>query len=764
MLKLNTEEFISRARGIHGETYDYSETCYISSTEKLKILCKVHGAFYQSPQGHLAGYGCRKCGIVRVAKQLQLSQEQFIFAVKKVHGEKYALDHARYVGRSAKVEVGCPVHGRFLISADSLLSGHGCRQCAVSDRASTLRKTTASFVAESKARFGDKFSYQETEYKGRNERVSLLCSCGTRFLIAPGVHLLGNGGCPTCFAQGRSERTLVPFETFVERARAVHGDRYYYIEAAYKGISKKAGIVCKEHGEFMQAAFSHLAGRGCRKCGIAARAASRLAASKFLAEKKIAELSNIPRNALYSYAVAEYSGSNKPITIVCEKHGEFSQVYGNHVRGAGCPRCANDRASVALRYDFDTFVRKAAEVHGDRYRYDEASFSSLNERLTITCKEHGEFVQRGAEHLSGHGCPACGRNATSLGRRVGWDEFLVRAVKAHGDKYLYSEEGFISVSESVRVVCRKHGEFYQYAQDHLGGGNCPRCAVQVSTHEDEVKSLLERFGLNVTTSVVGLLPSTKELDIVVASARLAVEIDGLRWHSEKYGRGRTYHQDKTDEATRAGYSLIHLTDSQWKTRREAVESLLMARCGVAMRKLDARKCRAVCPTASEMREFMEQCHIQGFRPGKEYLGLICQGVLVAAASFGVSKAGEAELQRYATLPGSRVRGGLGKLVERWRRGHPTEGLISFCDTAHFDGKAYAAAGFLQEKVLPPDYGYTDGVAYYSKEAFRKTQQAKRFTNYDPALTEKENAENNGWYRIWGCNKIKFKLPALQDIQ
>lgn len=764
MQKLDTEEYISRARKIHGDTYDYSETCYVRSTEKLKILCKVHGAFYQSPQGHLAGHGCRKCGIGRVAKQLQLSQEQFISAVIGVHGDKYSLAHARYAGRGAKVDVGCPVHGRFLISADSLLSGHGCRQCAVSDRASALRKTTASFIAESKARFGDKFSYQEAEYRGRTEKLSLLCSCGTRFLVAPVVHLAGNGGCPACFERGAVERTLVPFETFVERSRAVHGDRYSYIEAAYKGISKKAGIVCKEHGEFVQAAFSHLAGKGCRKCGVAARAASRLAAGKSMAERKLVALSKAQQNALYSYDVAAYIGNDKPITIVCEKHGEFLQVYGNHVRGAGCPKCAKDRGSAALRYDFDTFVCKAAEIHGDRYRYDEASFSSLNERLTIICKEHGEFVQRGAEHLSGHGCPACGRNATSLSRRVGWDEFLARAVKVHGDRYLYSKEGFTSVSESVRVVCRKHGEFYQYAQDHLGGGNCPRCAVQVSAYEDEVRSLLERSGLDVMTSVVGLLPSTKELDIVVVSSRLAVEIDGLRWHSEKCGRGRTYHQDKTDEAARVGYSLIHITDLQWKTRREAVESLLMARCGVVMQKLDARKCRVACLAASEMRKFMERCHIQGFRPGKEYLGLRHQGVLVAAASFGFSKAKEAELQRYATLPGSRVRGGLGKLVEHWRRAHATEPLISFCDTAHFDGKAYAAVGFLQEKVLPPDYGYTDGIAHYSKEAFRKAQQAKRFANYDPALTEKENAENNGWYRIWGCNKIKFKLPALQDIQ
>lgn len=692
MQRLSTEEFVARAKKVHGDTYDYSETHYASSTEKLRVVCREHGAFYQSPQGHLAGYGCRKCGVTKVAGQLRLSQEQFLSAVRAVHGEVYILDRTSYAGRVNRVEVDCRVHGHFLISANSLLSGHGCSKCAVAGRANERRKTTELFIAESQARFGDKFDYRDAEYVSRSTKLKLFCSCGAGFLVSPSVHLSGSGGCPDCFKQSVAERTLIPFDVFVTRARQVHGEKYLYVEETYRGVQNKVSIVCGEHGVFVQAAFSHLAGRGCKKCGIATRAGNRLTRGSVAASRRLAELSEEPRNARYSYDKAVYAGHEGLITITCKEHGEFSQSYGNHVRGAGCPKCAKERASEILRFSFDDFLTRATKTHGARYSYDRAGFASLQDKLRIVCRKHGEFLQRGADHLQGKGCR--------------------------------------------------------------------KCAVLVSRAEGEIVEFVQQLGLDPKSSVKGALGGRRELDIVIDPASVAVELNGLYWHSERTGRGRHYHQSKTDAAAKAGYSLIHITDLQWETRKEAVKSMLMARCGVEMEKFDARKCLIVSPSVQEMREFLERSHIQGFRPSKEHYGLSYGDKLVAVASFGLSKAREAELQRYATLPGMRVRGGLGRLVAHWRRLHEGTDLISFCDTTYFDGRSYRAVGFVQEKILGPDYSYTDGISCYSKEAFRKAHLAERFDNYDRALTEKENAENNGWYRIWGCNKLKFRLPAL----
>jgi predicted GIY-YIG superfamily endonuclease len=62
-IKLTTETFISKSIQKHGHIYDYSLVEYIKSNEKVKIICKEHGTFEQSPANHLGGSGCPSCAI-----------------------------------------------------------------------------------------------------------------------------------------------------------------------------------------------------------------------------------------------------------------------------------------------------------------------------------------------------------------------------------------------------------------------------------------------------------------------------------------------------------------------------------------------------------------------------------------------------------------------------------------------------------------------------------------------------------------------------
>jgi len=63
--KLTTEEFIERAKKIHGDKYDYSEVNYINAKIKVEIICKIHGHFFKNPFDHLSGQGCPLCGELR---------------------------------------------------------------------------------------------------------------------------------------------------------------------------------------------------------------------------------------------------------------------------------------------------------------------------------------------------------------------------------------------------------------------------------------------------------------------------------------------------------------------------------------------------------------------------------------------------------------------------------------------------------------------------------------------------------------------------
>lgn len=60
--RFTKDEFIARARKVHGDKYDYSKVEYKNARTKVKIICPIHGVFEQSPDAHLRGQGCRDCG------------------------------------------------------------------------------------------------------------------------------------------------------------------------------------------------------------------------------------------------------------------------------------------------------------------------------------------------------------------------------------------------------------------------------------------------------------------------------------------------------------------------------------------------------------------------------------------------------------------------------------------------------------------------------------------------------------------------------
>ena len=100
----NTEEFIRRARLVHGDKYDYSKVVYVNSTTDVCIICPIHGEFWQRPAEHLRGKGCVKCGqALSGEKQKQKARETFVERCKEIHGDKYTYDKVDYIDSHTKM-------------------------------------------------------------------------------------------------------------------------------------------------------------------------------------------------------------------------------------------------------------------------------------------------------------------------------------------------------------------------------------------------------------------------------------------------------------------------------------------------------------------------------------------------------------------------------------------------------------------------------------------------------------------------------------
>jgi hypothetical protein len=126
----------------------------------------------------------------------------------------------------------------------------------------------------------------------------------------------------------------------------------------------------------------------------------------------------------------------------------------------------------------ETFIKKAQEIHGDRYDYNLVEYVDSYTDVVIVCLVHGNFTQRPNNHLHGAGCRQCGIENKDLFHRMSRDEFIGRAKAVHGNRYDYALVDYKNSREKVTIVCLLHGQFYQTPSSHLKGANCPKCSYK----------------------------------------------------------------------------------------------------------------------------------------------------------------------------------------------------------------------------------------------------------------------------------------------
>lgn len=183
-----TKWFIKQAKKIHNNKYNYSLTVYKNTITKITIICPNHGEFKQTPNGHLQGRGCPKCGGSKL-----LTTEECIKQFKQVHGNKYDYSLVKYKNAKSKINVICLLHGTWLIKPTNHLSGYGCPDCGGSK---PLDKKT--FVFRAKKIHGTKYNYKLVKYINLHSKVTILCKLHGVFKQRPMAHVNLAQGCPKC--------------------------------------------------------------------------------------------------------------------------------------------------------------------------------------------------------------------------------------------------------------------------------------------------------------------------------------------------------------------------------------------------------------------------------------------------------------------------------------------------------------------------------------------------------------------------------------
>lgn len=209
----------------------------------------------------------------------------------------------------------------------------------------------------------------------------------------------------------------------------------------------------------------------------------------------------------YNYSLVEYTNNKSKITIICKTHGEFYQTPDKHLNyKTGCPKCGEIKRINSRVNDTNYFISESEKVHKDKYDYSLTKYVSSSKKVTIVCREHGEFRITPNNHLRGHGCRLCRNKNTSINLKGTIEKFVSRAESIHGKTYDYSEVVYKNAKTPVTIICSKHGEFEQKPDAHLNSKGCPLCSKSgFKFNKPAILYLIEYKGLykiGITNSTI----------------------------------------------------------------------------------------------------------------------------------------------------------------------------------------------------------------------------------------------------------------------
>ena len=312
------------------------------------------------------------------------------------------------------------------------------------------------------------------------------------------------------------------------------------------------------------------------------------------------------------------------------------------------------------------------------------------------------------------------------------------------------------------LVCNKEyiNSWYNIT---MGGGKCPKCFPRnrPSNAEIEIGDYIKSLNLEIERSCFDII-NPFELDIVIPEKKIAIEHNGLYWHSDEMGKNEHYHLNKTNKSLEKGYRLIHIFEDEWFSKKEIVKNTLKNILGCNNSKLiHARKCiiKEIDPKLKN--EFLNEFHILGKDSSVIKLGAFHNDELISVMTFSHGsisrKKYESELDwelgRFCSNYNYRIPGIASKLLTYFKRNYNWERIYSYADLRWSTGDLYYKLGFKLVGQTLPDYCYFDGI---NMKRFHRFSLRKR-PDEPKDQTEWELRLKEGYYKVFDCGKLKFQI-------
>ena len=347
-------------------------------------------------------------------------------------------------------------------------------------------------------------------------------------------------------------------------------------------------------------------------------------------------------------------------------------------------------------------------------------------------------------------------------------------------------EDYISRRTPIKHLCKICNKTWKTAPANIYAGNgCLNCSKHkpFSKFEEDIKELIINNDVNnIVMNSRKILPSGKELDIYLPEFKLAIEINGLFWHSDRY-KDKNYHNNKKLECESIGINLLQFYDDDLKDekRKRIIYDKIIHTIGKTKNKIYARNCMIKPITKKDKKEFLNSNHLQGNDRSNFEFGLFTKrdNKLVAVITFvklrkslGHTKDvnDKIELSRYSTLINTLVIGGFSKLLKysMFKFKDEYEKILTYADRNISTGNLYDSNGFKLMHISRPGYFYVDINKYkrYHRYTFRKNNLKKLFPdNFDPNKTEFEIMDSiKNFERVWNSGNNVYEINIFDYIE
>jgi len=414
---------------------------------------------------------------------------------------------------------------------------------------------------------------------------------------------------------------------------------------------------------------------------------------------------------------------------------------------------------------------KVIKTNQERYGVDFYFNNELGKKTKIKKYKDPNFNNRKKSKETcieryGGSSPSCSKNViekSKLKKLQQSFEFMIENFK--DIKPIFTTEKYISFEERNFLCLKCNSEFYiEKWMDQNSQIRCPKCYPYNKTKaEKDLESFIVSNNIEIKTNDRSII-KPKELDLFIPNHNLAIEYNGLYWHS--YGKddieNKNYHLEKTNLTQEQGIKLLHIFENEWEDllKRDIWKSIIKSNLGLN-KTIGARKCEIREVDSKESTKFLNLNHLQGSCNASIKLGLFYENELISIITMSKSRFNKNydwEIVRFANKINLNVIGGFSKLLKYFRQNY-SGSIITYADKRYSNGDLYRTNGFEELKDSKPNYFYIKQKKLYSRIQFQKHKLKDQLELFDDNISEAENMFNNGYRRIWDCGNKVFVLTT-----